>query len=184
MARPQLLVFAGPNGSGKTTATRGASVTGVYVNADDIKSESGCSDLEAAQIAERLRESLLRAGADFTFETVLSTSRNLDLIQRAKASGYEVTSVFVLTVNVSINVARVRGRVATGGHNVPEEKIRSRYERSLANLPALANLSDTIVVIDNTGDDPVQIYARDTSGFVLKPTLDWSEQQIRQLVGL
>jgi len=183
-AKPRLLVFAGPNGSGKTTATHGTAIVGVYVNADDIKREASCSDLEAAQEAECLRESLLQARADFTFETVLSTSRNLDLIRRAKAAGYEITSVFVLTASASVNVARVQARVATGGHGVPEDKIRSRYGRSLANLPTLIGLSDTAIVVDNTGDDPAPIFERDAAGWVVEPTLDWPEDRILRLVNL
>ena len=184
VTRPRLFVFAGPNGSGKTTAKRGTPIVGTYVNADDIRAETECSDLEAAQMAEGLREALLRARADFTFETVLSTNRNLDLIRRAKTAGYAITSVFMLTANVSVNVARVRARVATGGHNVPEDKIRSRYQRSLANLPVLINLSDTAIVIDNTSDNPAQIFAKDAFGRAIAPTSNWSEEQIRQLVDL
>ncbi len=71
------MVFAGPNGSGKTTITRMAKTVGVYINADDIKKSSLCSDLEAAQKAEELRRSMLEKGEDFTFETVLSTDRNI-----------------------------------------------------------------------------------------------------------
>jgi len=179
-----LLVFAGPNGSGKTTVIRGVSVVGVYVNADDIKTETGCSDLEAAQTAERLRESLLDRRTDFTFETVLSTDRNLGLLRRAKAAGYEITSVFVLTASASINVGRVRTRVDDGGHDVPEDKIRARYARSLANLPALIDLSDSTIVIDNTGDSPVQIFGRDSRGEMVNETQHWTEAQIHKLVGI
>jgi len=182
MARPRLLVIAGPNGSGKTTATRGISIVGTYVNADDIKTATGCSDLEAAQMAEHLREHLLEATADFTFETVLSTDRNLDLIRRANAAGYEITAVFVLTVDASINVARVRARVASGGHFVPEDKIRSRYERSLINIPTLIDICDTTIIIDNTRESPALIFARDASGQVIESTPDWSEQRIRRLI--
>ena len=74
---PEIIVFAGPNGSGKTTITRMARTIGVYINADDIKKSSLCSDLEAAVKAEELREEMLEKGEDFTFETVLSTDRNI-----------------------------------------------------------------------------------------------------------
>ena len=58
---PELLVFAGPNGSGKTTVTKGVPLVGQYVNADDIKKANQCSDLEAAQTAteQRTRTSML-----------------------------------------------------------------------------------------------------------------------------
>ena len=67
---PEVMVFAGPNGSGKTTITRMAKTVGVYINADDIKKSSLCNDLEAAIKAEELRNDMLEKGVDFTFETV------------------------------------------------------------------------------------------------------------------
>ena len=53
---PRILVFAGPNGSGKSTVTSQVQVVGTYINADAIKADSGCTDLEAVQEAEALRE--------------------------------------------------------------------------------------------------------------------------------
>ena len=85
---PEVVVFAGPNGSGKSTITRMAKIGGEYINADDIKSATLCTDLEAAVKAEELRERMLVDRKDFTFETVLSTDRNLLLLQRAKEKGY------------------------------------------------------------------------------------------------
>lgn len=65
---PSILVIAGPNGSGKSTVTKGLPVIGLYVNADEIKKASKCSDLEAAQEAEMIRRALLEAGQDFTLD--------------------------------------------------------------------------------------------------------------------
>ncbi len=79
---PEVMIFAGPNGSGKTTITSMAKTVGVYINADDIKRSILCSDLEAAQKAEELRDFMLEKGEDFTFETVLSTDRNLKLLKK------------------------------------------------------------------------------------------------------
>jgi len=152
--RPRLLVFAGPNGSGKSTVTKGLPIVGIYVNADDIKRISGCTDLAAAQEAEKIRGILLEGKQDFTFETVLSTGRNLELLRRAKDAGYEIQAVFVLTCSSDINVRRVQDRVRNGGHDVPEEKIRSRYTRSLKNLAKLVRIADRTRVIDNSGDEP------------------------------
>ena len=155
--KPRLLVFAGPNGSGKSTVTSAQKIVGEYVNADRIKQIKGCSDLEAAQEAERLREYLLEHRMDFSFETVLSTPRNLLLIQRAHDAGYYIRVMFVLTRDSSINVERVAQRVKKGGHDVPEEKIHSRYEKSLKNLKNLHKLVDDLWVFDNSGETPVLI---------------------------
>ena len=94
---PEIIIFAGPNGSGKTTITRMARTIGVYINADDIKRSSLCSDLEAAVKAEELREEMIEKGEDFTFETVLSTDRNLKLLKKAKEKGYFLRCIYVLT---------------------------------------------------------------------------------------
>jgi len=118
-SRPRILAFAGPNGSGKSTITRGIPICGIYVNADDIRRISQCTDLEAAQEAEQIRQILLNTRKDFTFETELSTDRNIDLLRKAKEQEYEIHAVFVLTNNPSINVERVISRVRAGGHPVP-----------------------------------------------------------------
>ena len=152
--KPRLLVIAGSNGSGKSTVTKGLPLIGLYVNADEIKRVSRCTDLEAAQEAEQLRELLLARRADFTFETVLSTDRNLSLLRRAKEAGYEICAVFVLTSDVEINVRRVQERAAAGGHDVPEDKIRSRYTKSLQNLSPLVRIAGKTRVLDNSGAEP------------------------------
>ena len=93
---PKIIVFAGPNGSGKSTVAQAWENVGLYINADDIKAARGCSDLGAAQEAESLRELCFMERRSFTFETVLSTERNLDLLSRAKDAGFYIESIFVL----------------------------------------------------------------------------------------
>lgn len=178
--KPTVLVFAGPNGSGKSTLTRGLPVFGTYVNADDLKKEYNLTDIEAAEQAESLRKALLDSKADFSFETVLSTERNLLLIEKAKAQGYEVQCVFVLTCDENINVARVRARFAAGGHDVPEEKIRLRYHRSLALLPRLIKVCDKILIYDNS-DKPALIFSKDNICSEIIPNSNWSQESLDQL---
>ena len=137
---PEVIVFAGPNGSGKTTITRMAKTIGIYINADDIKKSSLCSDLEAALKAEELRESMVEQGKDFTFETVLSTDRNLKLLKKAKEKGYFLRCIYVLTSNPEINKTRIDIRESMGGHTVPEEKIKSRYYKALDLVPELVEI--------------------------------------------
>ena len=180
--RPRLLIFAGPNGSGKSTVTKGLPVTGVYVNADDIKKASGCSDLAAAQEAEKIRHILLDGRQDFTFETVLSTDRNLELLQQAKEAVYEIQAVFVLTCDKEINVCRVRERVSAGGHDVPEDKIRSRYDRSLINLAKLVRIADRTRIIDNSGEEPALICEVNDGSVRIWETEAWSKDAILKLL--
>lgn len=78
--RPEVVVFAGPNGSGKSTITQLIKPPMDYINADEIKKNMKCSDLEAAQLAEKQREDCIERMDEFCFETVLSTDRNLKLL--------------------------------------------------------------------------------------------------------
>lgn len=130
--QPEIVVFAGPNGSGKSTITELLKPPMDYINADEIKKNLKCSDLDAALLAEKQREEHINQMEEFCFETVLSTERNLLLLKRAKKKGYFVRCYYVLTADPMINVWRVRSRVESGGHDVPEEKIIKRYDKALA----------------------------------------------------
>lgn len=179
---PHILVIAGPNGSGKSTITRSLPLTGVYVNADDIKKARGCSDLEAAQMADKIRNQLMESGKDFSFETVLSTDRNLDLLRRAKSKGYVICAVFVLTHDSDINVLRVKSRVCAGGHDVPEDKIRSRYNKSLANIAALVRIANFTRIVDNTTDEPQLICEVEGTAVKIFESEVWSKQELLALL--
>ena len=73
------------------------------------------------------------SGEDFTFETVLSSHYNLDILKKAKSEGYFIKCIFVLTVDPEINVQRVATRAASGGHDVEKKAISDRYYKSLDN---------------------------------------------------
>ena len=180
---PEVVVFAGPNGSGKTTITRMAKVVGEYINADDIKRTTLCSDLEAAIKAEELREKMIAEQKNFTFETVLSTERNLLLLRKAKEKGYFVRSIYVLTSNVNINVARVSAREALGGHGVPENKIRSRYIKALKLVPELVDICDILHIYDNTRE-PFRSFKKRKDIFYRWCNKYWSNDDITRLTGI
>ena len=181
--KPAVLVFAGPNGVGKTTIAHHFPVSGTYVNADDIKREYNLTDIEAAQQAEALRNKLLDTGEDFTFETVLSTERNLLLMQKAKALGYEVRCVYVLTIDVNINIARVKERHASGGHDVPEDKIRSRYRKALELIPEVAAVCDIFFLYDNSVR-PTLIFSKEYEESRIFPNNRWPEAELKKLLGM
>ncbi|MEX3917865.1 zeta toxin family protein [Paraburkholderia sp. BR10872] len=169
---PAVLVFAGPNGSGKSTITEAilsdpAQFDGEYINADDIARalEPEIPDylernLKAAAMAEELRVQAMSEGRDFAFETVMSTPEKVALMTQAKALGYRVTLVFVTTQDPEINVQRVAGRVAVGGHAVEPDAIRRRYEAAMALLPAALEQADQATILDNSqGRDGIVVVA-------------------------
>ena len=155
--KPEIIVFAGPNGSGKSTITKLARIIDPYINADDIKRTTHCSDMDAAIKAEELREASLSEQSDFTFETVLSTERNLNLLKRAREQGYFIRCIYVLTVNPEINEIRVLARESHGGHGVPPEKIRLRYDKCLKLLSELVGLCDVMHIYDNSNRSIIMI---------------------------
>ena len=180
-----LMVVAGPNGSGKSTITSEIQIKGYYINADEIQREKECDPLEAAKIATATREYMVDNNLDFTFESVLSTTRNFKLIEKAKISGYKVICIYVLTNDPEINIARVEARVKKGGHNVPPEKIRERYHRAMKLFPRLFTLCDELYVYDNSYErgegEPERIISLQNGMITLSPTSKWSIDNINKL---
>ena len=176
--RPEIVVFAGPNGSGKSTFTALLKPCIDYINADEIKKNLKCSDLEAAQIAEKQREEHLNKGEEFCFETVMSTERNIDLLKRAKKRGYFIRCYYVLTADPMINVLRVRSRVVTGGHNVPKEKIISRYDKALELIKEVLPVCDICHIYDNSEDNPFRIYKKRKNESFYDECSDWLKEDI------
>lgn len=156
---PVLTIIAGPNGSGKTTLTRALQDQGIefgaYINPDDIaRTLAGDAETRSRQaqtIADQMRDQSLAAGRDFAFETVMSHRSKIELLQRARDLGYDIVLYFVGLEDPRLNVARVRQRVAAGGHAVPEDRIVARYERTMALLPEAYALATEAAIFDNSG---------------------------------
>ncbi|MBI2169616.1 MAG: zeta toxin family protein [Actinobacteria bacterium] len=158
---PVLHVVAGPNGAGKTTFYNRVLYPRThlpFVNADLIAAEHWPDDAaahayEAAQLAEQARDQLVARRESFVAETVFSQPSKVDFVQRAQEAGYHVT-LHVLAVPEDGAVARVADRVANeDGHDVPEDKIRSRYQRLWDLVAAAIAIADTSYVYDNTSSD-------------------------------
>lgn len=181
--QPEIIVFAGPNGSGKSTMTKMVRITGIYINADEIKRTNHCSDMEAAVLAEIARQEALQHNENFTFETVLSTDRNLDLLREAKNKGYFIRCFYVLTSNPLINVTRVRIREKSGGHGVPEDKIISRYHKALKLIPELVEVCDIVHIYDNT-KMPFRIFKKRKTQYFCWENPYWKKDDIAELTGI
>jgi predicted ABC-type ATPase len=155
---PQVVVLAGPNEAGKSTSAKrlllGAPQVKEFVNADVIAQGLSAFSQERVAFAagrimlERLRE-LANAKVSFAFETTLATRRYAKWLTDLRAGGYRVRIVFLWLPSPDLAIARVADRVRAGGHDVPEEVIRSRYAAGLKNLFELyLPLADTWWVIE------------------------------------
>lgn len=151
-------MVAGPNGSGKTTFVTeflAPELPGYpYVNADDIAkarwpSDPGAHAYEAARVAAETRAHLIAGGRSFIAETVFSHPSKLELIRSARQAGYHVV-LHVMLVPEELAVRRVAYRVRSGGHDVPEPKIRERYRRLWPLVAQAVALADRAVVYDNS----------------------------------
>ena len=121
----------------------------------------------AAVTADFLRQKLLEKRESFTFETVMSSPDKVALLEKAQHSGYRTYLYYVATDDPIINISRVRNRVLLGGHSVPEDKIVSRYERSLDLLMEAIRYSHRAYIFDNSNHRHIWL-AEITGGSLLE----------------
>jgi predicted ABC-type ATPase len=153
-ARPIVVAVAGPNGAGKTTFYEAhLQPSGLrFVNADDLARELEVDAYEAAELAGRLRQTLLEQGESFVFETVFSdpVGDKVAFLKRAEAQGYAVVLCFIGLDGPGVSEERVAMRVLQGGHDVPSKKLRERYPRILKNLVRAIKSLPHVLVFDNS----------------------------------
>lgn len=199
-ADPLVVIFAGPNGSGKTSLIDELKVTGLatmrgtvrlptrFINPDqlakDLQDEYADQDArdEAAQrAAMRSRAEAIAAREPFAFETVMSHPSRISEMLLLKEQGYHVFLVFISTDDPEMNVARVTFRYQSGsttGHYVKPEKVRERFHRTLALLPRAAEVADAVYIYDNSVEDKSAtlqaVIERDAQFSVLPDAREWT----------
>ncbi|MDB5423773.1 MAG: hypothetical protein JWQ29_1189 [Phenylobacterium sp.] len=157
---PVLHILAGPNGAGKTSLYQSAIrefTNAEFVNADELsfnalgRHAQNQADAELGQaLANARRDALLAAGVSLVTESTFSHPSKLDLVERARASGYVVIVYHLNLESADDAVARVAARLAQGGHPVPESKIRGRYERNQPLIREAVRGADRGFVFDNS----------------------------------
>lgn len=159
MPHPEIAVLAGVNGAGKSSVAGAilARAGGTHFDPDAFARE-----LEAAGVAPGVsvgqawsagRDGLLhaiRARQSFALETTLGGHTITLLLRQAAASGLSVRVLYVGLDSVDRHLARVRTRVAQGGHDIPEARIRERWRRSRENLVTLMPDLHELVLWDNS----------------------------------
>jgi predicted ABC-type ATPase len=176
----RLDLVVGPNGAGKSTFiafTLAPLLPGsVVVNADEIARQRWPQDpashaYDAAQVAADTRARLIEVGRSFIAETVFSHPSKLGLIRDAHDGRFTVV-LHALLVPEDLAVQRVQHRVAAGGHDVPEDKIRQRYRRLWALVASAIASSDMATVYDNSRLRGPRIVAQFSGGHIIGSP-DW-----------
>ncbi len=185
---PTLTVFAGPNGSGKSTIARSLDFEGRerLLDPDAVAAWMSAGGERRAAVAagrEVLRRTrdYLALGLSFGVETTLAGNGPLETIRGALRRGFRVDLIYVALNSAERNVLRVQERVARGGHDVPDEDIRRRYARSLANFPVALQLATRAVVYDNSDREWRKVLETQCGGvvWVSQRVPEWASDAVR-----
>ena len=165
---PTIAVLAGVNGAGKSSVAGGflEKEGDTFFNPDTVAQQIcklhtdiplTLANAHAWQIGKSLLEQAISSGRDYRFETTLGGRTIAQLLERAAGSGHRVHIWFCGLASPELHLRRVRSRVAHGGHDIPEEKIRERWTGSRQNLIRLLPLIDHLRVYDNSTEaDPAE----------------------------
>lgn len=183
-----IYMIAGPNGAGKTTTAMtfiSSSMLNEYINADEIA--RGLAPLHPESVSlsasklmvQRFRD-LLEAKKSFAFETTGAGTNYVKHLKQAKLDGYEVYLFFLWLPTADLAVDRVAGRVAQGGHHIPEDTIRRRYDMGLKNLSKhYLPLANRALILDNSssGSNKVIFIKHGDSNIEIEDPDIWKEIQ-------
>jgi predicted ABC-type ATPase len=161
-------IIAGPNGAGKTIfATEFLPLYANcrnFINPDLLARAYSPFDPDAGMlragrtVLERIAE-FTRAKEDFAFETTLSGRSYAPTLRKMKTSGFRLHMFYLWIPSPELALLRIRDRVESGGHNVPERDVRRRFGRAMRNLFTLYRpLLDTLHFFDNSSDTPRLIF--------------------------
>ena len=140
---PKLYIISGCNGSGKTTASYTLLPDLLdcreFVNSDEFAKsfspfDPGAASVTASRYMLMKINYLLERQANFAIETTLATRSLLQIVRQAKARGYETTVLYFWLNSPELAIQRVRERVVSGGHNIPDAVVRRRYVMGLQYL--------------------------------------------------
>ena len=158
----EYVFFAGANGSGKSTLIKNLRSLDEYqgfryICADEIETKPELANLDKNErmkmanfLAKNYRETSLSVGENLIYESVASHPSHLEDLDRIKAMGYKITTVYVTTESPEINLARIAKRGRDNDTYLTEERVTGRYTRSLALLSEIIRRADTALVYDNS----------------------------------
>jgi predicted ABC-type ATPase len=181
---PRLTIIAGANGCGKSTLTsRSSFIYKTPLLDPDAISKALQPTIPGASAVAAARQVLVSAGEhiekgeSFAAETTLSGKSYLQMMVDARIRGFEVVLVYIGTENVEINLVRIRNRVLSGGHDVPESDVRRRYQRSFKSLLVAIERADHTILFDNSTEEGYRLIAvlGPSGSQWFEPVPDWAK---------
>ena len=151
--KPELIFICGCNGAGKSTLTYSTLIQKkgyFFIDPDRISKEHGLSAIEAGKEVSFLVNNLIGKRRSFIKESTLTSKFDFSVAEKAKNTGYITRLYYIGLQSAELAILRVQSRVRAGGHHVPADDIRRRYERSLANLTKAIKIFDSATVYDNS----------------------------------
>lgn len=173
--KPLFVMLAGPNGGGKTTfyETYLSGLGLPFLNADVLARELGMDAYQAADQVAEMRGVLVKRGMGFVSETVFSdpVGEKVGFLKQASSQGFDMQLIYIGIADWKMSVERVEQRVKAGGHDVPLEKLKNRYKRTLLNLKRAISLLPYVTVYDNSSfDEPYRLIATFRQGKLQQQT--------------
>ena len=151
--RPIIVAIAGPNGAGKTTFYHAhlQSAALPFINADVLAYELDLDAYAAARVADSIVRELVKRQASFVFETVFSdpVGDKVAFLKEAAEAGFTVVLCYIGISGPDVSEDRIAMRVSQGGHGVPSEKLRLRFDRTTENLRAAIQELPHVLIYDN-----------------------------------
>lgn len=146
-------IIAGINGTGKSSLTgvlkNQQSDLGTIIDVDKIAAAHGGNNVLAGRIAIQKIRSCLERGVCFTQETTLSGKKTVRTARQARELGYYIRMYYVGLNSAEDSLERIANRVRKGGHDIPAEDVRRRYDGRVDALAAVIPYCDDAVFFDN-----------------------------------
>lgn len=201
--KPVLILICGINGAGKTTfyyeqikpLLDKSGREYPFVNADEMEqakfpNEVGRHSLEMSKLAAEIRGQYIMMGQSFITETVFSHESKNQLVGDAQKAGFEVMLNPIHVSSAELASKRVRDRIGSGGHDVPKDKIFSRYDRTVANIQKASMVADRTYVWDNSRQSAhsgviyrfVMAMAKGKTTKLTDPMPDWAHKMYRSQI--
>jgi len=149
----KLTIIGGVNGVGKSSMTgvlkKERNDLGLCIDADKIARETGRSAVQAGRVAVEKIADCLSKGVNFTQETTLSGKKTCKTLKIAREKGYTVRLYYVAVSSAEESLKRIKNRVEKGGHDIPAETVKRRFEERFVNLKEILPYCDEVEFFDN-----------------------------------